>query len=427
MEFGATSSHRLRRLAFVVVACLITFGVAFAILTRPTRNPDQLWLSVQEDLKAGRFDRAKESMDQLLRLRPPGDDQWLVLGQLAMAHGRDSEAIDHLAHVSDGHPRAARARTWEGAIELRKKRARKAEVALLRAVGLDPDDPAPRRQLIALYCMQRRRRELSEQFAALSRRTALGFSDMVLWGSSLAASWDPSEVQAALEGFVKADPDDRTSRLVLAEALRRLRRPDDVEVVLNCLPPFDPEVRAIRARIAETRGDGAEIERLTSDHPEEHPVLARMRASLDLSRRDLAAARKHLRAALAADPHNRSVLFQLGDTLTRSGDVEEGRRYVAAARAHDYLYDLFERLTEPGGRNDAGLLGQIAKTSLDLGLRDEARGWYLLALELDPSNQEIQKGVYRLEHEKAPNAAESPVREVPQSSRELAMPTTLAE
>ncbi len=246
MEFRATPSHRQRRLAFVVVAGLITLGAACAILTRPTPNPDQLWLSIQEDWKAGRFDRAEKSMNQLLRLRSPGEDEWLVLGQLAMAQGRDAEAIARLARVSDGHPQAAKARTWEGTIELRQKRARKAEVALLRAVGLDPGDPAPRRQLIVLYCMQRRRRELSEQFAALSRRTPLGFNDMVLWGSSLAMSWDPSEVIPVLEGFVNADPLDRTSRLVLAEALRRLGRHDDVEVMLSSLPVSDPEVRAVR-------------------------------------------------------------------------------------------------------------------------------------------------------------------------------------
>ena len=100
---------------------------------------------------------------------------------------------------------------------------------------------------------------------------------------------------------------------------------------------------------------------------------------------------------------------------------------MAAAKAHDYLYDLFERLEEPGSPNDAGMLGQIAKTSLDLGLRDEARGWYLLALALDPSSQEIQKAVYRLEHEKAPSASESPVWLTQQSSRERAMPTSPAK
>src|SRR5258708_6633383 len=125
MGSRATSLHRLNKLA-IVVACLIALGGACAILTRPTRDPDQLWHSVQEDLKAGRFDRAEASMDRLLGLRPPGEDQWLVLGQLAMAQGRDPEAIDDLARVSDGHPQAAKARTWEGTIELRKKRARKA-------------------------------------------------------------------------------------------------------------------------------------------------------------------------------------------------------------------------------------------------------------------------------------------------------------
>src|SRR6202034_4069816 len=124
--------------------------------------------SVQEDWKAGRFDRAQAAMDQLLRLRPATDEHDMVLAQLAMARGRDAEALGHLARIGDGSPPAARARTLEGRIELRNRRARRAEAAFLRAVRLDPDDPVLRRDLILLYCMQRRRRELSEQFAALS-------------------------------------------------------------------------------------------------------------------------------------------------------------------------------------------------------------------------------------------------------------------
>jgi predicted Zn-dependent protease len=359
-------------------------------------------------------------MDRLLGLRPPGEDQWLVLGQLAMAQGRAPEAIDDLARVSDGHPQAAKARTWEGTIELRKKRARKAEVALLRAVGLDPIDPAPRRELISVYCMQRRRRELNEQFAALSRLTTLDFNQMLLWSSSLASSWDPSEVAPIMEGFVKADPGDYISRLTLAEALRRLRRIDDVKAVLSPLPASDPEVRAILARMAVARGDDREVERLTGDDADNHPVLARMRATLALSRRDLPAACKHLRAALAADPHNRAVLFQLGENLVRCGKVEEGQRYVSAARDHDALYDLMEQ-AEAAGQN-VQLLRSIAGASLRVGLRAEARAWYLLALRLDPASEETQKAVYRLEHEEDGPAAESPAFEAAHKPREAAIP-----
>ena len=97
---------------------------------------------------------------------------------------------------------------------------------------------------------------------------------MLLWSSSLASSWDPSETVPILEGFVKADPDDGLSRLTLAEALRRLRRIDEAKAVLN------PSLLGSRgsghpARIAVAQGDAGEVERLTGDDADRHPVLAR--------------------------------------------------------------------------------------------------------------------------------------------------------
>ena len=227
------------RLAWISGA-IVVLAMALFALARAKPDPDQLWLSVQEDWKAGRLDRAQAAMDRLLRLRPATDEDYMVLAQLAMARGRDAEALQHLAHIGDGSPMAARARTLEGRVELRSQRARRAEAAFLRAVRLDPDDPVLRRDLILFYCMQRRRSELSEQFAALSRLTPLDFNQMLLWSSSLAASWDPSETAPIMEGFVEADPDDRLSRLTLAEALRRLRRIDDAKAVLSPLPSSRP-------------------------------------------------------------------------------------------------------------------------------------------------------------------------------------------
>jgi tetratricopeptide (TPR) repeat protein len=385
-------------------------ALALFALARAKPDPDQFWLSIQEDWKAGRLDRAQAAMNRLLRLRPATDEHYMVLAQFAVARGRDAEALEHLARVGDGSPMAAKARTSEGQIELRNQRARRAKAAFLRAVRLDPGDPVPRRGLIWLYCMQRQRRELSEQFAALSHLTPLDFNQMLLWGSSLAAAWDPSEAAPSLEGFVKADPDDRLSRLTLAEALRRLRRIDEVKAVLSPLPSSDPEVRAILAQIALGRGDAAEVERLTGDDADRHPVLARMRARLALNWRDLRAAVGHLRAAAAADPHNRAALYELGDTLIRLGDVEEGRKYVSASKEHDALYELMERVEKPGARNDAQLLTQVAAASLQVGLRAEARNWYLLALQLDPSQAEVQKALYRLDHEESASLAGAPLQ-----------------
>ena len=404
MRVGSRRNPAIIRLAWgsgaVIVLALALFALAAG---RP--DPDRLWLSIQEDWKAGRLDRARAGMDRLLRLRPAADEHYLVLARLDMARGRDAEALEPLGHIADGSPMGAWARTCEGKIAIRNGRARKAEDALLRAVRLAPDDPAPRRELVLLYCLQRRRRELSEQFAMLSRLTPLDFDQMLLWSSSLAASWDPSEAAPILEGFVEADPDDRLSRLTLAEAYRRLRRIDDARAVLGPLPTSDPDVRAILARIAQSRGDAGEAERLIGDDADRHPVLARMRANLDLNRRDLRSAVRHLRAAATADPHNRAVLYQLGDALTRLGEVEEGRRYVAASKEHDALFELLERIEEPGARSDVQLLSRIAAASLRVGLRAEARNWYLLALRLDPTRTEIQKSLYQLDHEDSASLA----------------------
>jgi predicted Zn-dependent protease len=382
-----------------VPGAVVVLAAAGLVLATARPDPDRLRLSIRQDWMAGRLDRAEAAMRRLIALGPPTDDDWMMHGQIAMARGRDAEAREALARIGDGSPAAAKARAWEGQIELRNHRARKAEEALLRAVRLAPEDPAPRRDLILLYCMQRRRRELSEQFAALARLTPLDFHQMMLWSSSLASSWNPSESAATLEGFVAADPDDRPSRLTLAEAYRRLGRADDARAILGPLPASDPEVRAVLARIALARGDAAEAERLTGDDADRHPVLARMRAQMDLNRRDLRAAVRHLRAAVAADPHNRAVLFQLGDTLIRLGEVEEGRRYVSRSKDHDALHGLLVRFEVPGARNDAQLFAQIADASFRVGLKAEARNWYLLALRLDPTRTELQKALYRLDHE----------------------------
>ena len=285
-------------------------------------------------------------MSRLLRLRPAADEHWFVLARITLARGRESEALEALGHVGDAYPQAAVAQYLRGAIALRHRRAPHGRGGPVAGHPDRSESPGPRHDLILLYCLQRRREELSEQFEALSRLTPLDFNQMLLWSSSLAASWDPSEAAPPLEEFVKADPGDRHSRLrTLAEALHgsgESTRPDRSWALC---PPATPRSGPSSRRSpppGETTANSS-----TPDRPavrDRHPVLARMR--LDLSRRDLPAAIAHLHAA-AADPHNRAVLFQLGDNLTRQGNGDEGRKYVAAARDLDALHELLERVEAP--------------------------------------------------------------------------------
>ena len=221
----------------VSVAMCAAIGAACVFLFQP-ESQSRSALAVGPGRPEKRASRSREtSLNRLLELRPAADEQWLVLGQLAMTKGKDGLALESLARVSDRHPMAAGARIWEGTIELENQRARKAEAAFLRALRLDPRDTTARRQLISLYCIQSAGVNFPSSSLCSRADCSQLRSDDAL-GSSLASSWDPDEVCAMLERFVKADPDDRISRLVLAEALRRLRRPDDVEADLPvCHPP----------------------------------------------------------------------------------------------------------------------------------------------------------------------------------------------
>ena len=74
MELRAALNRNFTRLT-IALAVTVASGAAYAILARPERDPDQLWHQVQQDLKAGKLDRAAlpdvatEELRELVRLR----------------------------------------------------------------------------------------------------------------------------------------------------------------------------------------------------------------------------------------------------------------------------------------------------------------------------------------------------------------------
>ena len=60
------------------------------------------------------------------------------------------------------------------------------------------------------------------------------------------ALWEPGTAVDELAQFIQADPEDRWSRLALAENYRRMGRFDDVESALAPLPASDRDAMAIR-------------------------------------------------------------------------------------------------------------------------------------------------------------------------------------
>jgi tetratricopeptide (TPR) repeat protein len=383
------------RLAVVAVGLAAVVG-AYAIVTQPEYDPERLWQSIQADSRAQRLDRAYAGMSRLINLRPATEDDRLTLARLAMATGRTNEALADFTRVSDSHPSAALARLWEGQLELRNHLARAAESSLRRALAIDPGLVEARRHLVYLYGMQRRCDDLSAQFAALAERDFITFDQMSLWCLIGSAPWHPQEVQPILAAFVQADPDDRASRLALAEAYGSLGQYVDVEAVLKHLPATDPGARAILARIAYDRGDVEAVESLLAHGGDDHPILQFYRGRLAILHRDLPAAIRHFRNWMAADPHDRNRLYMLGDALVKSGKTVEGEAYLQAARDHQALFKLIERASTEQGRQDLALLKDLGAAYERVGLIAEAKAWYKLALVRDPADPGVQVALYHL-------------------------------
>jgi tetratricopeptide (TPR) repeat protein len=224
----------------------------------------------------------------------------------------------------------------------------------------------------------------------------------VTWGLSHFTVW-VEESAEQLEAFLRGDPDDRYSRLSLATVL--LRSPAQqgrAEEILKALPPSDPAAAALRIELKLQQGRVDEAMDLLEVASGRDPRLARIRGRVALMGHDHQAAILHFREALTDEPYDRLSLADLGQALLLSGDQSSAEIYLTRARRLDDLYNLFNWVRRPDRENQPSDLTQFGRTCAAAGLRDEARGWYLLAIGRDPLNSEAQRALQRLREPGSP-------------------------
>jgi tetratricopeptide (TPR) repeat protein len=392
------ATRRARRLGLIVsLIAMACAGVLVTVHGWPESDPDRLRQQALIDLRAGRFAEAAAALERLGRLDRPTPADRMLRAQVSLALGRIPEALNDLRGVPDQDGMAARARFQEGQIERRRNRARAAAAAFLGALARDPKLIEARRELVYIYGMQMRRRELQAQFEALSELTPLTFEQVRLWCLTRMSDWDPREVKGVLESFVAADPEDRVSRLALADTYRRLARPDEAERTLAELPSSDPDARVIRIRMAQERGDDRTIESLLEAGPDDHAGLARFRGRWALGRRDIDAAIRYFRIVLDAEPTDRETLYNLATALVLTGDMASAKALKKTASDYDNLESLIEQVSQPSRHEDLAILRALGAAYEAFHRRAEARAWYRLALARDPLDPEVQKALFRLE------------------------------
>ncbi len=404
MITGARSKRRRSRpgvriaLATAVVAVLIAVAAGVWTYARLDRESlETLRARARDAIAAGRFDAAGALLERIeRRATTRAASDILLRAQYLVARGRPDDAIALARTIDDADPLAAQARLLEGRVELRRDRVRFAERALLKAAALDPKLVPPRRELIVIYGMRTQRREVEEQFAALSRIDTLSFDNVLHWSLLHGVVWDPAEVEPDLARYVAADPDDRVSRLALADCLRQLNRFDEAEKTLRPLSNDDADARAIRARIAFDQHNDDAFERLIAGGPRDHPGLALLRGKVALSRRDASAAERCYRIAWQANPDDREAVFGLGRALLMLGRDAEAKPFLDKSRGIDEQISLLQRVLAPDGRNPQ-LVRALGAACAAVDRLDEARGWYNLAIGRDPLDVEAQRAVFRID------------------------------
>jgi tetratricopeptide (TPR) repeat protein len=382
----------------ILIGVVVLVGLTSLVVLaeRYAADPERIWADGQASLRSGRFDEARAAVNRLARLRHPTPLDWMLRGQVALAQERVDDALDALGRVPDGHQIAGQARMMGGQIELRRHRARIAEQLLRDAVRLDQGLVQAHRELIYILGYQLRRAALSVEFEALSRYSELTFDNAFHWCLLRSAHWDPASAIVGLERFIEADPEDRWSRLALAENYRRCGLTGQAEAVIAPLPSDDPEALASRVMLLLDRNQHDEAERLLNSAPADLPALARLRGQIALSHRDGATAVREFRLAEASEPEDRETVFGLVNALTLLGDVQEAALLRERARHIDEVNSLVERAAAPGGKNDLGLLRSLGSACETLGRVREARAWYKLVLAAEPLDQESQQALFRL-------------------------------
>jgi tetratricopeptide (TPR) repeat protein len=401
----------LLRRTVLAVGILAAFGAgaAWRGLVRP--DPERIWREAEASIQAGRPVQALSGLRRLESLRSAAPQDWLLRAQVLSALGRDNESLAALHHVQDDHPLAAQAWFMAGRLERQNHRLGRAEAAFRRAIELNPGLVKARKELVYLFGMQLRRREVDAEFRALSRLTALSHHDLFTWGLTHFTVWGP-DIADDLESFIRADPGDRYSRLALATLLVDAPEMESrVERTLEPLSHTDLEATALRIELRPNHGRIEEAMAMLKDAPAGHPELARLRGRVALMRGDHPAAIHHFQEALSNEPYDRVSLADLGKALLLSGDKTRAQAYLARARRLDDVYNLINQVRKPSEENQAPDLTLLGRTCEAAGLLDEARGWYLLAIGRDPLDAESQQALRRL--------GEAGIQREPQSSRSI--------
>ena len=339
----------------------------------------QFQLAIQRD----DFTAAKALVDELKKSDPPQVRIALIEAELLAARGKEDEAILMLSKTVEEFPDAVEPVSYLAILLARQGNREKCEAIIKdslarieqpivrRELGLllagvytrwreqdkayellntlvqkQPNDIPCRRRL--LRCRQVTNNPEQAQQLVNDIKTLEG-EDGWQWRYEQAKIWFEAEnfrvqypqIVALLKENLLANPDDQSSRVLLAGAYERAgelqlavstyrealnRSPRDIRVIA---PAVAALYRASEFDLAD------EILRRAADEKLAHPELERLELQSHLRRGELNPATDILENLLANDPNNRSVCLSLANLKMQQGRLEEARQLLDELKMRD--------------------------------------------------------------------------------------------
>ncbi|MEZ6061885.1 MAG: FG-GAP-like repeat-containing protein [Planctomycetaceae bacterium] len=228
------------RRRFGVVAVIALSIIAAVWFRMRPLDTDALVARAYDAVRAGDFDEARRTLEELHEYDPANADVVDLLVETCLNAGDEPAAIEWLQKVPDSVSERAVAAAFRGAqLSMQSHRAASARLCLDRCLQLDPDNAAARRLLMHLELILTRWEALAAQIVELDRRGQTGPADVALLCVGRNYYWEDDSHLEWLEACVDQSPDDCLARTALAYYYAsRSRREDSMSRLrdLNAAP-----------------------------------------------------------------------------------------------------------------------------------------------------------------------------------------------
>ena len=292
-------------------------------LARPREpDPDRIWREAEASIQAGRCRQALRGaaaagIAPVTRRRKTG----FSAAQVCQRPGPRRRSPGR-ARVTSTTTTLWRRRpgSWPGGSSVKITGSGRAEAAFRRAIELDPGLVKAHKELVYLFGMQLRRREVDAEFKALSRLTALSHHDLFTWGLTHFTVWGP-DIADDLESFIKADPLTDTAgwRWPTCSWTHPKWRAGSSERSSPCRTPTSRQ-QPYASSSSSTTGALTRPWPCSRTHRRAIPSLPGSAAGSPSCAAIIAAAIHHFQDALSDEPYDRVSLSELGKALLLKGD-----------------------------------------------------------------------------------------------------------